>query len=489
MKRGITLAALASVLTFLLSAATAALPAPAGGSSSLAASASATSQPTVIPGKWKLTEQPLPPVGDILKRPAAAMPVYGLYVWCGEYKTHRDSIKKVGWKSFRVGGPMTDEDMKMFVEDGVEVMKCLQVQNVAGMDWAKAKKNRNDFASDEEFIAAYVKCIEAFLERYGPDGTFFKDNPKMPKRPVLFLEIWNEPNFQYMIPDSNDRKKDNAQRDPLYAKVLSAAHAAIKKRWPAVQVVGFGAGGAAADDVRFVRNVLDADAKAAKSFDILSTHPYVTPAPPETDAVRSWGTYSIAKGLDAIRKTLAEHGAGQRPIWYSEVGWPITKADGGFYETKEKDLATPLLQAAYVCRLYAYSVRLGVERVHIMFATDTDNFNAGFFLRDGKWRPSATAVQNMINLLPFPRFERAISDGADGYYAYSFFYARTPTTEQPGDAHVVMAWNVEGPKTVEIPIRGSKAGLVDMLGNEKPLEVKDGKVTVEVGPLPVYVRE
>jgi len=298
--------------------------------------------------------------------------------------------------------------------------------------------------------------------------------------------MWNEPNFQYMIPDSNDRKKDNAQRDPLYAKVLSATHQAVKKRWPAVQVVGFGAGGASADDVRFIRNVLDADPNVAKCFDILSTHPYVTPAPPETDAVRSWGSYSIAKGLDNIRKVLTKYGAGERPVWYTEMGWPITKADGGFYETKEKDLATPLLQAAYVCRTYAYAMRLGVDRVHIMFATDTDNFNAGFFLRDGKWRPSATAVQTMIAQMPRPKLQSAISDGTGGYYAYEFV---RDTLVDGRPTFVIMAWNVEGPKTVEIPVKGAKATLVDMLGNEKPLEAKDGKVTVEVGPLPVYVRE
>jgi hypothetical protein len=257
-----------------------------------------------------------------------------------------------------------------------------------------------------------------------------------------------------------------------------------------VTVIGFGAGGASAGDLRFIRNVLAKDPKAAKSFDALSTHPYVPPAPPEADAVRSWGSYSVAKSLDAIRKNLTEYKIADKPIWYTEVGWPISKADGGYFPTKGEDFVSPLLQAAYVCRLYAYAVRLGVERVHIMFATDTDNFNAGFFLRDGKWRPSATAVATMIQLIPSPRLESALSDGADGYYAYAFYRASVPRTETAGDARVIMAWNVAGPKTVEIPLAGrGKPVLVDMLGGEKPLEAKGGKVTVEVGPLPIYIRE
>ena len=213
-------------------------------------------------------------------------------------------------------------------------------------------------------------------------------------------------------------------------------------------------------------------------------------------AWKQWKSRHINDQAD--RKTQGEanhkcvhiwHGSGDKPIWYSEMGWPISKADGGYFAMKDKDFATPLLQAAYVCRTYAYAMRLGVGRVHIMFATDTDNFNAGFFLRDGTWRPAAKAVETMISLMGTPRLESAISDGKDGYYAYCF-YTAAPRTEIAGDPCVVMAWNVAGPKTVEIALkRAGKPVLIDMLGNPKLLEAKDGKVTVEVGPLPVYIKE
>ena len=437
-------------------------------------------QPDKIPGNWKIEPQPLPPLDEILKRPAATLPVYGLYTWAEGYRKNRESLKQVGWRVFRLGGPFEDDDMKMFAEDGVEVMVCPS---------NPSKKNYKDFDSDEAFIAAYLKSIDEFLTRYGPGGTFFKDNPAAPQRPILHCEIWNEPNFHYMIPDdkSKTRGEINAQRDALYAKVLPAVYDAIKRKWPTVQVVGFGAGGASKDDIRFIGNVFAKDpAHIAKSFDILSTHPYQN-TPPDTYDVRAWGQYSVASSLRAIREIMTQGGAAGKPVWYTECGWPISKADGGEYEMDGKEeTTTPLLQAAYIVRMYALAMRLGVERVHIMHVRDIHGYNAGFFLNNGSWRPSAFAVQTIVKLMPNPKIKKAVSDGVDGYYAYEC-QADGLAKESP-QGLVIMAWNVAGPKTVEITVPTPKAQVVDMLGHEKTVAAKDGKITVEVGPCPVYVR-
>jgi len=446
-----------------------------------------TVQPTKIPGKWKLVDQQYPPLAGMLKRPAPELPVYGLYIWCGEYRENRESIKKVGWKSVRIGGPMDDETMKMLCQDGVEVMKTLGLRD---LDPTGDKKNRADYDADEPFIADYVKGIEKFLARYGPGGTFFKDNPGPPgrTRPITHVEIWNEPNFQYMIPprEGVERPKIEAEREALYAKVLPAAYKTIKAKWPSVAVVGFGAGGAGSGDLRFIKNVHNSKLVAG-SYDVLSTHPYIAPVAPEAYFIKPWGGYAVGPNLATLRKTLAGHKRGDVPIWYTEIGWPISQADGGHFKTDPKrTYVSPVLQAAYVCRMYATALRLGVPRVHIMFATDTDNFNAGFFLRDKSWRPSAHAVQNMIRLMPNPRLVEAISDGKDGFYAYSFV-ANVRAKQLRTPPPVVMAWNVGGPKTVEIPYPMTKVTVTDMLGNNREVVAKDGTLSVEVGPCPVYI--
>ena len=161
------------------------------------------SQPEAIPGEWQIATDSLPPIQDIIGRRADKFPVYGLYVWANEHVKFREEVRAVGWKSLRIGGPMTDPAMKAVAEEGLEVMKTLQIGNVAG----EAHKTRPDFDSDEKFLAAAQASALSFLDRYGPGGTFFRNYPRVPNRPIRLLEIWNEPNFKYMIPDREPRKQ------------------------------------------------------------------------------------------------------------------------------------------------------------------------------------------------------------------------------------------------------------------------------------------
>ena len=478
---------IACLLTIMVTAANCAAvavdaPAPKAG-----ARPGAVVQPTTIPGKWKLVAPQFPPLASTLKLLPSALPVYGLYGWCGEYRDYRSDIKKVGWKAIRIGGPMDDKTMAMFCEDGVEVMKTLGLRDV---DWKGEKKNRAAYDADEPFLADYTKGVERFMERYGPGGTFFKDNPGVPKRPITAIEIWNEPNFQYMIPPREGvaRAIVEREREALYAKVLPAAYKAIKSRWPTVNVVGFGAGGASKGDIRFIKNVHAASPAVAKSYDTLSTHPYLPPIAPEAFYIKPWGGYDTASSLKEIRAILAKYGRGDAPIWYTEVGWPISQKDGGKFKDRPGQVyVSPLLQAAYVVRQYALTMRLGVERCHIMFASDSDGFNGGFFTRGAKlWRPSAYAVQTLISLMPAPRLTGAVSDGKDGTFAYTF----EPDTRPIGDRRPMvftMAWNVAGPKTVTLPCQAATAMVVDMFGHRKTVKSTDGKISIEIGPCPVYV--
>ncbi len=444
-------------------------------------------QPTDAPGAiWKLQPNPMPPVETIVARPPEDRPVYGLYGWGGEYERYRKSIREVGYRSYRMSGPFDDKRMTMLVEDDMETMVTLGFFLVTPE--GRTRKNRSHFDSDEAFIAGYVQYAEDFLTRYGPKGAFFSDNPKLPHRPIQYVEILNEPNFHYMLPDKEGVSKAHtlAHRKRLYAKILPATYEAIKAKWPSVTVVGFSVAAGGRSDVPFVADTHKLNPALGASYDVLSIHPYSKPAPPEAFLIKKWGGWANIDCLNEIRKIMAASGAKDKAIWYTEVGWPIPPADGGHFKPpRAKGPVTPIqLQAAYIVRLYALSVRLGVGRVHIMHANDTDRFNGGVFIRGtGAWRPAAFATQTMIEAMPHPKLLGAIHDGADGLYAYRFDSDATDKDTTP----VVMAWKVLGPKTIELPISGKNATALGMLGRRTPLNVVDEKVNVEIGPCPIYI--
>jgi hypothetical protein len=168
------------------------------------------------------------------------------------------------------------------------------------------------------------------------------------------------------------------------------------------------------------------------------------------------------------------------------VGW--NRDEGEFPNEQfpqELDFAVSArIQAAYTCRLYLTAIRLGVERVHVMFLLDADGWNTGFFNNDTReWRESAYAVQNMIDILPKPKIVSAISDGEDGFYAYTI----KSNTDEANSKNVIVAWNVAGPLNVDISCERGQYRIYDMLKNFSDIENRSNKLAINIGPCPVYI--
>jgi lysophospholipase L1-like esterase len=447
-------------------------------------------QPETIPGDWEMVPQPLP-----VLPPPAEQPVYGLYCWADEFLKHRAFIREVGWKKFRLSGPINDEVMKAYAEEGAEVMYTMASRRpFASPQFPMGEwRNRKNYAADQAFIDDYLAEVTKVLERYAANGTFWKENPAVPQNLLRFLEIYNEPNFWYLDTARDDqanhfpptdpvaRKAQEESRQKLYAKLLGAAYRHIKSRWPEVTVIGFAAGGGSVGaDVPFI-TAAHADPAVAGSYDVLSTHPYVRPAPPEGACVRPFGKFSMTDGWSKIRSV-----ANTKPIWWTELNWTIFPTTGGTYDEakttgrKVERNTTPELQAAYTVRAYVRAMRLGVERLYFMSVVDTDNTNSGLLNNDGTKRPSAHAVATLLRMLPRPKLVEALAETADGYYAYWF--------DSGKDARVLMVWNVAGPKTVTIPWSAKLVRITDMVGAERTFPVKEGVVHLRTGPCPVYLQ-
>ena len=438
---------------------------------------------------WKTDPQQLPPLEKILAQPPPDRPVYGVYCWADEFARAAAEIRKVGFRSARLSGPWANAGnaLRFAAENDIEILYTL----MAGDDAAAFRANRPPrYENDEAFLEAFRANIEAFLDRFGPEGSFFAGTGL--RSPVRAIELWNEPNFHYLIPDGADRRAQEPRRQALYARMIAIGYDAVKAKAPGIQVAAFAAGGADSGDLRFIRAILESAPDVTRKMDLLSTHPYTKGAPPEAQRHRPWGSYSIANNLAEIRGLLSAAGAPEMPVWYTEMGWQIADEHGGDFPVPANaatSIVTPDLHAAYVVRNYLWALRLGIPRVLVMHLHDSDQFNGGFLDRATlAWRPTAHATRNLIALLPNPKILDAQSDGNGNTYVYRYQADAADT----GSGQVIAAWNVAGPKDLRLAVPGVEDGvelrLYDLVGNTRAAVVEGGSVSLQAGPYPVFVK-
>ena len=314
-------------------------------------------------------------------------------------------------------------------------------------------------------------------------------------------EIWNEENEGWRFwPPHED--------PPAYARLLCTARAALHAATPGVPVVvgGLffpavaGAPGMSAPD--FLQAAFDAEPGLAGCFDAVAYHPYPYPfTAPELDVpVRG----SVLAAYDAMRAVLRRNGAGGAPLWITEVGWPTHDRTYGVSEAK---------QAQYLARLLTASFAQGVPVVNwYTYGDYADPTGAnqeawfGFFRPDESAKPAYRALQTWTGAFAGLRFDRDLSrtvglpageQNAGGRGFALRFRGR--------DRRVTAVWLAsesaaegQGPAsdggpgaarrvTVRIPARGRSVTVVDLLGARRSLPVRDGGVSVEAGPSPLYL--
>jgi hypothetical protein len=145
--------------------------------------------------------------------------------------------------------------------------------------------------------ATYATFVTQLIARYGPNGAFWKANPKIPPHPIRAWEVWNEPELSQKFPVNGAWQKP-------YVALLRAAHSAIKKADPGATVVLGGLTNFSWEDLA---SLYKAGAKGL--FDVVSLHPYTR---------RPAGTVEISQ---KVRAVLNQNGNKGVPIWITELTW------------------------------------------------------------------------------------------------------------------------------------------------------------------------
>jgi hypothetical protein len=153
--------------------------------------------------------------------------------------------------------------------------------------------------------------VRGAVERYGPRGTFWSENPELPRDPVRTWQIWNEPNFKYFVARPNPAE---------YGRLVKRSARAIRAADPGAKVLlgGLFAKPGEAGKFRPPRAFTAADfldkmyrrtPGLAAAINGVALHPYTT-------------SYLKLPGeIEELRRVLRAHRDAGEGIWITELGW------------------------------------------------------------------------------------------------------------------------------------------------------------------------
>jgi hypothetical protein len=199
----------------------------------------------------------------------------------------------------------------------------------------------------------YADFMTALVDRYGPQGTYWRDNPDVPKQPIQAWQLWNEPNHDHYWSDQPYAAG--------YVRMARAGSDAVHKADPGATVVS---AGFADRSWESVSEIYRAGAKGV--FDAIAIHPY------------TFEVQNVMRLVRYARRSLRQAGDPDRPLWLTEVTWSSGKRPGHTpfpFETTVPDQAKRLGEA--IPQLIAQRKALGIDRIfwENWISTDSNHEN------------------------------------------------------------------------------------------------------------------
>lgn len=174
--------------------------------------------------------------------------------------------------------------------------------------WASERPDDPEFWRWPGDSNAYGELMRQLVLRYGPNGSFWAQNPSLPRVPIRQWQIWNEQTAPWHWKPR--------PWGPSYTRLLRSAYGAIHGADPGAKVVAgslvaFGNDYAPWDGIRELYR-----AGAKRFFDVIAIHPFTNS--------RSAGR-AAQQTLEVVRRVRAHmvrRGDRRKAIILTEMTWP-----------------------------------------------------------------------------------------------------------------------------------------------------------------------
>ena len=234
----------------------------------------------------------------------------------------------------------TDEIVRLSSQRGITVLPVMLI----APPWARVYRDR---LLSPPVTGPYLKYLQASIRRYGSKGTFWRENPRVRRRPLRDWQIWNEPNIRAFW---DVRKSHPRYGYPGgYANLLRAANRTIKATDRSARTVMGGLVGPSWVELRKLYR-----AGARRSFDVMALHIYAQTERRVLGAVRR------------VRAELDAAGDTQKPIFLTETAFPASRGRAKAIRGQRQE--SPASMAKSVTTLFSLLARtrapLRLDRVH-----------------------------------------------------------------------------------------------------------------------------
>ena len=231
----------------------------------------------------------------------------------------------IGWEGVQPtkDGPLNWSGVDALVggaaRDGIEVLPfitgapswAVRSAWVPGSD--RTVKAPMSFPAGGSAGRAWTSFLKLAVDRYGPNGGFWAENPSLPKRPIGTWQIWNEENFKFFITRPNPAE---------YGKLVKLSYAAVKGADPEAKVL---LGGMYADPKRsegyvapeFLSQMYKKTAGIKADFNGVALHPY------------TYRYQELGREIEAMRSVLRDNHDANKGLWITEIGWSSEEPSPG----------------------------------------------------------------------------------------------------------------------------------------------------------------